>query len=115
MNEEEQERYQQLIHRLDKLEKHILRIDNTTNETGHTIIGIVNAIRDIEFWYTWFFFTVSAGVTIWLLGDYGHYAFYVFSLAAIGGTIFGWRRHRSREGWSYEGQEEEYRDKTGGK
>jgi hypothetical protein len=115
MNEEEQERYQQLIHRLDKLEQHILRIDSTTSETGHTIIGIVNAIRDIEFVYTTFFFIVSGGAIIWLLGDYGHYAFYVFSLLAIGGTIFGWHKHKSREGGTYERQEEEYRDKIGGK
>jgi hypothetical protein len=113
MTEEEQKRYEQLIHRLDKLENHILRIDNTTSETGHTIIGIVNAIRDIEFFYTTFFFIVSGGVVIWLLGDYGHYAFYIFSLMAIGGTIFGWHRHKTREGGAYERQEEEYRDKTG--
>jgi hypothetical protein len=64
MNEEERERYEQLIHRLDKLEKHILRIDNTTNETGHTIIGIVKAIRDIQFFYTAFFFIVAGRVII---------------------------------------------------
>ncbi len=107
MNEEEQERHQQLIHRLDKLEKHILRIDNTTIETGHTIIVIVNAIRDIEFVYTAFFFTVSGGVIIWLLGDYGHYVFYIFSIFAIGGTVFSWYRHKTREGGSYKRQEKE--------
>ena len=115
MNEDEQDRYQQLIRRINDLETHLLRIDNTTNETGHTIIGIVNAIRDIEFWYTSFFFTVSAGVVIWLLGDYGHYAFYIFSLVAIGGTIFSWHRHKSRDGGACERQGEEQRDKTGGK
>lgn len=88
--------------RRDKLETHILRIDNTTIETDNTIIGIVNAIRDIEFSYTALLFTVSGVVIIWLLGDYGRCAFYVFSLVAIGGTIFSWHRYKGREGGAYE-------------
>jgi hypothetical protein len=107
VDQEEQERYDQIIYRLDRLERHISRIDSTTTETGNTIIGIVKAIRDIEFFYTAFFFTVSGGVIIWLLGDYGHYAFYIFSICAIVFTIFNWHRHKSREGGTYERQEEE--------
>jgi hypothetical protein len=107
VNEEEQERHEQIMHRLEELEKHLVSIDRTTVETGNTIIGIVKAIRDIQFLYTSFFFTVSAGVIIWLLGDYGHYAFYVFSIGAIVVIIFNWHRHKSKEGGTHERQGKE--------
>jgi hypothetical protein len=107
VKEEEQERHEQIMHRLEELEKHILSIDRTTIETGNTIIAIVKAIRNIEYFYSAFFFTVSGGVVIWLLGDYGHYAFYIFSIGAIGFTIFNWHRQKRTEGGPYERQEEE--------
>jgi hypothetical protein len=63
--DDDQDRHEQLLYRIDNIEKHVLTMDSRSIDTNERTKRIEHLVRDIE--YICFLFVISGiGVFLWL-------------------------------------------------